>query len=395
MLLVKVFQYSLYLLLTLFLFACGDQVEQRDRVISAIHVDTVTLSPTSLRLSKELPGRITAFKKAEVRPQVTGILKSRLYKEGSKVEAGDILYQIEPMVYQASVKSAKAQLVKALSNEAAAKKVVVRYTDLLNQKLTSQVLLDEADSTYQQAKAEVVIHQAELDNANIKLSYTQVKAPISGHVGISQVSEGSLLTAEQSDFLTAIIQTSDVYIDMQQPSVSLYKLRREYNHTNSSKPAIIPVTITLEDGTPYEKEGHLEFADTQVSGSTGTVTLRAIIPNPENTLLAGMYVRAHIFAPEERDYLVVPQSAVVRSQSGKPSIYIVNKYNITEKKAVLLGNEVNNGWIVKEGVTAGDQVIISNLIKVRNNQKVIIDTVDNIKQQSTSIHSSLQNIDKE
>ncbi|MDO7084221.1 efflux RND transporter periplasmic adaptor subunit [Pseudocolwellia sp. AS88] len=374
MLLAKSFKYSLYILLPFILAACGGQAEQEMKAPSAIHVDTLTISPVSIRLSKELPGRIAAFKKAEVRPQVSGILKSRLYKEGKMVEAGDVLYEIDPTTYQSAVNSAKAQLAKALANEATTKRSALRYKELLQQNLASKLLYDEAESVYEQAKAEVAIRQAELDNANVQLSYTKVKAPISGQIGISSVSEGSLLTAEQSSYLTTIIQTNDVYVDMQQPSVSLYKIRQSFQHLRGSDSFLIPVSITLEDGTPYELTGHLEFADTQVTGSTGTVTLRAIIPNPNNTLLAGMYVRAHISMPEERDYLVVPQSAVVRSQSGQPSLFVVNEENKTVKKEVVLGKEVGNGWIVEKGINAGDKVVISNLIRVRNNLEVIIDT---------------------
>jgi len=374
MLLAKSFKYSLCILFPFILVACGGQAEPENKVSSAIHVDTLTISPVAIRLTKELPGRITAFKKAEVRPQVSGILKSRLYNEGKMVKAGDVLYEIDPTTYLSAVNSAKAQLAKALANEATTKRSALRYKELLRKNLSSKLVYDEAESLYEQAEAEVAIRQAELDNANVLLSYTKVKAPISGRIGISSVSEGSLLTAEQSSYLTTIIQTNDVYVDMQLPSVSLYKIRQRFQHLRGTEPLLIPVSITLEDGTPYELIGHLEFTDTQVTGSTGTVTLRAIIPNPNNTLLAGMYVRAHISMPEEQDYLVVPQSAVVRSQSGQPALFIINGENKAVKKDIVLGREVGNGWIVDMGLSAGEKVVISNLIRVRNNQEVIIDT---------------------
>ena len=256
-----------------------------------------------------------------------------------------------------------------------------RYANLLKKKLTSQQLYDEADSTYLQAKAEVAIRQAELDYANIELSYTQIKAPISGQAGFSLVSEGSLLTTGQSDYITTIIQTDNVYVDMKQSSVSLYKLQQEFRTMINQRP-IVPVSITLEDGTTYSEQGQLEFADTQVEGSTGTVTLRAIIPNPDNALLAGMYVRAYISMPEARDYLVIPQSSVVRSQSGVPSVYVVNQDNIIVKKTIVLSNEVGNGWVVKEGLEAGDKVVLNNLMNVKNNLSVIIDSDKKSNQQS-------------
>lgn len=381
----------LLLLVTFAISACSDQTQSDTRPVQGIHVDTMALSYNSLRLNTELPGRITAFNEAEVRPQITGIVQSRLYKEGSYVTAGDVLFQIDPTTYQSTVNSAQAELKKALASEQSTQKAYIRYQALMKKNLTSQELLDDAESNYLQAQAEVAIRQAELDYANIELSYTQIRAPISGYAGFSQVSEGSLLTSGQSDYLTTIIQTNNVYIDMQQSSVSLYKLRQEFMNVRGTRPTI-PVTITLEDGTLYQHTGKLEFADTQADGSTGSVTLRAIIPNPDNSLLAGMYVRASISMPEQRDYLVVPQSVVVRSQAGAPSVFVVDKDNIITKRSVELGNEVGNGWVVKTGLNVGDNVVINNLNKLQNNQIVVVDNqAEQSKQTITAdAHSNSQ-----
>ncbi|GEA49871.1 MexE family multidrug efflux RND transporter periplasmic adaptor subunit [Vibrio inusitatus NBRC 102082] len=355
------------------LLGCGEQTVEQRPAPGPIHVDVLNLTPTTLRLTTELPGRIAAFKQAEVRPQVTGILKSRLYKEGSQVKAGDVLYEIDPTTYQSNVNSAQAQLAKALTSEETNRKTTVRYQQLLKRKLTSQQIFDDADAAYKEAQAEVAIRQAELNYANIELSYTKIKAPISGQAGLSLVSEGSLLTAEQSSYLTTIVQTANVYVDMQQSSLAITKIRKEFS-TFKDKNAEIPVSITLEDGSIYEEAGHLEFSDTLVSDSTGTITLRAIIPNPDNILLTGMYVRAHISMPEARGYLVVPQSAVVRSQSGEPSVFVVNQNNKTLRKPVVLGNEVGNGWVVKEGLISGEQVVINNIINMKNDITVVVDS---------------------
>ncbi|GGQ07479.1 efflux RND transporter periplasmic adaptor subunit [Shewanella litoralis] len=381
----------LLLLVTFAISACSDQTQSDTRPVQDIHVDTMALSYNSLRLNTELPGRITAFNEAEVRPQITGIVQSRLYKEGSYVTAGDVLFQIDPTTYQSTVNSAQAELKKALANEQSTQKAYIRYQALMKKNLTSQELLDDAESNYLQAQAEVAIRQAELDYANIELSYTQIRAPIFGYAGFSQVSEGSLLTSGQSDYLTTIIQTNNVYIDMQQSSVSLYKLRQEFMNVRGTRPTI-PVTITLEDGTLYQHTGKLEFADTQADGSTGSVTLRAIIPNPDNSLLAGMYVRASISMPEQRDYLVVPQSVVVRSQAGAPSVFVVDKDNKITKRSVELGNEVGNGWVVKTGLNVGDNVVINNLNKLQNNQIVVVDNqAEQSKQTITAdAHSNSQ-----
>ncbi|WP_166370479.1 efflux RND transporter periplasmic adaptor subunit [Psychromonas sp. SA13A] len=383
-------KYSLLLLLLpLGLFGCSDQTEPNKRPVQSIHVDTSTLTYSTLRLTTELPGRITAFKEAEVRPQITGIIESRLYKEGSYVEKGDILFQIDPTTYQSTVNSANAELKKALSSERNAKKEMARYAQLLKKKLSSQQLFDSAEAAYLEAKAEVAVRQATLDYANIELSYTKIKAPISGKAGFSQVSEGSLLTSGQSDYITTVIQTDNVYIDMQQSAVAFYKIQQEFKNATTKNPTV-PVSITLEDGTIYDQTGHLEFTDTQTNGSTGTVALRAIIANPDNALLAGMYVRAKISMPEARDYLVVKQSTVVRSQSGLPSVFIVDDNNQIVKKSIVLGNEVDNGWVVKEGLKAGDNVVINNLAKVKNGLTVIVDNASNTATTKTDNQSKDQ-----
>ncbi|WP_252730459.1 efflux RND transporter periplasmic adaptor subunit [Colwellia sp. E2M01] len=363
----------IFLLLPILLLGCDATEKVAPPMAQAVHVDTLTMSATTLRLTNELPGRISAFKEAEVRPQVSGIVQSREFKEGSIVERGQVLYKIDPTTYQAAVNSNKAELDKALANEESTKKIADRYAELLKQKLTSQQLYDESFSTYLQAQAEVAIRQAELENAQIQLSYTDIKAPISGRIGISQINEGTLLTSGQASYLTTIIQSDQVYVDMQQSSVSLYKLRQEFKKQIKEKPTV-PVTVTLEDGTQYNEVGYLEFADSHVDSSTGSVTLRALMPNPENVLLPGTFVRAHIALPTEKVYLVVPQSAVVRSQSGEPSVFIVDEAGLSRKQMVILGREVNSGWVVEKGLAVGDKVIINNLLKVKNNQNVIVDS---------------------
>ena len=367
-------KYAFLSLLTVSLFGCGDTAQVEQRQPQAVHVDTQELGYSTIRLSNELPGRITAFKEAEVRPQITGIVQSRLYTEGSYVKAGQVLFQIDPTSYQSTVNSANAQLKKSLASLHTTETEMLRYKKLLAQKLSSQQLFDQAESAYLQAKAEVAVQQAALDYANIQLSYTKIKAPIAGQAGFSEVSEGSLLTSSQSDYITTIIQTDNVYIDMQQSALAFYKIQQEFKKATEENP-IVPVTITLEDGTIYNQTGQLEFTDTQTNGSTGTVALRAIIPNPDNSLLAGMYVRAHISMPEARDYIVVSQSIVVRSQSGQPSVFVVDEDNKVVKKSITLGSEVDNKWVVKEGLNAGEKVVINNLSKIKNGLTVIVDSV--------------------
>ncbi|MFT6926663.1 MAG: membrane fusion protein (multidrug efflux system) [Psychromonas sp.] len=366
----------LLLLFTFLLLGCGEQAGSAKRVIEPIHVDALTMSEVTLRLSTELPGRISAFKNAEVRPQVTGIIESRLFEEGAEVKAGEVLYQIDPVIYQASVNSYQAQLQKAVADQLSTKKSIVRYTSLLKKNLTSQQNYDDAYSANQQALAEVAIRQAALDNASVLLSYTQIKAPISGRIGLSQVSEGSLVTAQQDTNLASIIQSNQVYVDMTQSSVTLYAQQQEFQGSleNAEKPPVIPVKITLEDGSEYDQLGYLEFSDVRVDNSTGSVTLRALVANEKHRLLPGMFVRATISAPKEKQYIVIPQSLVVRTQSGEPTAYVINSDNQVKRVDLILGNEVDNGWVVKKGLAVGDNVVMSNLSKIKANQTVVIDS---------------------
>lgn len=383
----KSFKYGLSVLLPLILIGCSKPTDLPQAQAPALHVDTLTLTASNIRLTNQLPARVSAIKEAQVRPQITGILESRLFNEGDQVKKGDVLYQIDDTTYQATVNSAKAQLEKSLAAQSTTKKVEERYRDLLTKELISQQTYDDAHSAYLQAKADVAISKAALDAAEIELSYTKIKAPISGTVGMSEVSEGSLLTSGQSSYLTTIIQSDHVYIDMQQSSVSLYKLKKAFSDKTDERPSI-PVSVTLEDGTQYSEQGYLEFSDAQVNASTGSVTLRAIMPNTNRLLLPGMFVQATIAMPEAKEYLVLPQSSIVRTQSGSPTVYVVNENGITERKEIVLGNEVNNGWIVEGGLQAGEKVIISNLLKVKSEQSVVIDSdSDTNADQITSLNS--------
>ena len=287
-----------------------------------------------------------------------------------------MLYQIDPVTYQASVNSNKAELAKAVVDQKATQKSLVRYKELIKKKLTSQQAFDDAETANDQALAEVAIRQAALDNANTLLSYTKIKAPISGRIGLSNISEGALITAQQSTNLATIIQSNQVYVDMTQSSILLYAQQQEFKGT-TEKP-IVPVKITLEDGSEYDETGYLEFSDVQVSDSTGSVTLRALVPNEQHSLLPGMFVRATISAPQEKEYIVIPQSLVVRTQSGQPTAYVINSDNKAMRIDLILGNEVDAGWVVKQGLTVGDKVVMNNLSKIKSNQTVVIDSQNTV-----------------
>lgn len=376
---------------TLLLLGCGENPDNFAREPQTPHVDVLTVSATNIRLTTQLPARISAINEVEVRPQVSGIIKKRHFKEGMNVQKGQTLYTIDPTSYQSSVNSYKAQLKKAIADKESSQKSFNRYSELLKKNLTSQSTYDDAYSTYQQAAAEVEMYQAELDNAKIDLSYTQIKAPISGIVGLSEMSEGALVTAEQTTYLTTIIQSDQVYVDMTQSSASLYIQQKEFQDSLGKEENSIPVKILLEDGTEYGETGYLAFSDAQVDETTGSITLRAIVANPNHTLLPGMYLRANISSPEEKEYIIVPQSVVIRSQSGVPYVYLVNDQNTIEKTTLTLGREVDNGWVVTSGVNVGDKIVISNLASISTGIQVVIDDqnaehVDSQQPQTSSVN---------
>lgn len=382
-------KYIFTFVLTFLLLGCGEKPDNFAREPQTPHVDILTVSTTKIRLTTQLPARISALKEVEVRPQVGGIIKKRHFKEGMKVTEGQVLYTIDPTTYQASVNSYAAQLKKSIADKESSEKSFKRYKELLKKNLTSQSTYDDAYSTYQQAVADVEMYQAELDNAKIDLSYTQIKAPISGIIGLSEMSEGALVTADQSTYLTTIIQSDQVYVDMTQSSASLYIQQKEYQDSLDKEENSIPVKILLEDGTEYGETGYLAFSDAQVDETTGSITLRAIVDNPKHALLPGMYLRANIASPEEKDYIVLPQSVVIRSQSGVPYVYIVNDQNIIEKTTLTLGREVDNGWVVTSGLKVGDKVVTSNLAAISPGTSVIIDNEneDNVDSQQNEASS--------
>lgn len=333
----------------------------------APQVGTVTVKRERLTVSNELPGRTSAYLIAEVRPQVGGIIQSRVFKEGSEVKAGDLLYQIDPASYQASYDSAKATLEKAEANVVSSQLKAKRYADLARIKAVSQQDADDAAATLKQNVADVASAKAALESAQINLAYTRVTSPISGRIGKSSVTAGALVTASQSTSLSTVQQLDPIYVDVTQSSTELLRLKRQFADGTLKDPgaAGAKVKLLLPDGSSYPLEGRLEFSDVTVSTTTGAVTLRAVFPNPKEELLPGLYVRAVVEEGVDEKAILVPQQGVTRDQQGNATALVVNGDNKVELRTIGVHRAVGNSWWVSSGLEAGDRLILEGVQKVR------------------------------
>jgi len=330
-------------------------------------VDVVTLQPQTVAVTSEMPGRTTAFLVSDVRPQVGGIVKERRFTEGSDVAAGDVLYQIDPATYQASYDSAKAALAKARATLTSIKLKAQRYKELVAINAVSKQDYDDAAASLAEAEADVAADMASLESAKINLDYTKVTAPISGRVGKSAVTPGALLTASQTDALATIQQLDQIYVDVTQSSADLLRLRRDLASgklvaagANQAKIALLP-----EDGSHYDHEGVLQFTDITVNETTGSVTLRAVFPNPEGLLLPGMYVRGVLEEGVDDKGVLVPQQGVSRNIKGEATALVVNADGKVEQRILKTDRTVGDQWLVSGGLAAGDRVILDGLQKIQ------------------------------
>jgi len=343
----------------------GDESKQVEQPPQEVGV--VTLKKEPVELSVELPGRTAAFRIAEVRPQVSGIIHKRLFTEGSVVEAGQLLYQIDPATYQAAYDSAKAALAKAKAKERSDKIKADRYRVLVRTKAVSEQEQIEMEATWKQSVADVAAAKAALDAAKINLNYTKVTAPISGRIGKSQVTEGALVTAQQSSALATIQQLDPMYVDVNQSSTELIRLKREVaaGLAEGGEQPHSAVTVILDDGTEYGETGNLEFSDVTVNQTTGTVTLRALVANPQQELLPGMFVRARIDKGLKPDALLVPAISIQRNAKSEATVMVVDKNSMVATKIIETDQNIGKRVLVTKGLQAGEQIIVSGLQKVR------------------------------
>lgn len=316
-------------------------------------------------LTTELAGRTSAYLVSEVRPQVGGVVKARLFEEGSIVRAGQSLYQIDPATFQASVNSAAAAVAQAQAQATAAKLKADRYKALVETGAVSKQDNDDAQAAAAQTAAAVAVQKAALDNARISLNYTRVAAPISGRIGKSAVTPGALVTASQAAPLATVQDLSKVYVDLTQTSAELLKLQQQFASGKVGRSGSAPVSLKLEDGSTYPIPGRLEFSDITVDPGTGSIGLRAVFPNPNGTLLPGMYVRAVLSQGVAASGILVPQGAIQRDPKGNAMVTLVNAKGGAEPRPVTLGQTVGDKWLVTSGLNAGDKVVTEGLQKLR------------------------------
>jgi membrane fusion protein (multidrug efflux system) len=316
-------------------------------------------------LTTELAGRTSAYLVSEVRPQVGGVIKARLFQEGSIVHAGQSLYQIDPATYQASVNSAAAALAQAQAQATAAKLKADRYKGLVATGAVSKQDNDDAQAAAAQTAAAVAVQKAALDSARINLNWTKVAAPITGRIGKSSVTPGALVTASQATALATVQDLSKIYVDLTQTSAELLKLQQQFASGKIGRSGSAQVTLKLEDGSTYSVPGRLEFSDISVDPGTGSVTLRAIFDNPNGTLLPGMYVRAVLSQGVASSGILIPQSAVQRDPKGAAMVTVINAKGAAEPRPVTQGQTQGDKWRVTSGLAAGDKVVTEGLLKLR------------------------------
>lgn len=345
---------------TLFLNGCDDSGDKQSlNQTPQVVVHVVTHAPLSV--VTELPGRTTAFRIAEVRPQVSGIILKRNFTEGGDIQAGDSLYQIDPATYQAAWESAKADEAKASAAAAIAHLTVKRYLPLLGTQYVSRQDYDQAVANARQADASVIAGKAAVESARINLAYTKVSSPITGRIGKSTVTEGALVTNGQAQALATVQQLDPIYVDVTQSSNDFMRLKQESLQNGSDTKS---VQLVMENGQPYAQKGSLQFSDVTVDESTGSITLRAIFPNPDHALLPGMFVRARIDEGVQPAAILVPQQGVTRTPRGDATVMIVNDKNEAETRAITATQAIGDQWLVTEGLNPGEKVIISGLQKV-------------------------------
>lgn len=334
-------------------------------------VGVITLEPRAVTLSRELPGRTSAFRIAEVRARANGIIQRRLFTEGSDVAEGAPLFKIDPAPYQAALDAAQAQLARAEATVEQASTVVERYEKLIVSHAISQQERDDAVAKLKTAKADVAAARAAVKTARINLDYTTAKAPIAGRIGRAEVTEGAFVQASQATLLATIQQLDKLYVDLTWSTAEVMRMRRAIE-AGELQGGAAKVTLVLDDGREYPIPGTLQFADVSVDQTTGSVSLRATIENPKQMLLPGMFVRARIDEGTKENAILVPQKGVTRDPNGAAVALVVDKQNKVERRKLVTDRAIGDSWLVTSGLAPGDQVIIDGIQKVRPGAPVTV-----------------------
>ncbi|WP_245448700.1 efflux RND transporter periplasmic adaptor subunit [Bradyrhizobium ottawaense] len=353
-------------LIALLLAACGEQNPQAALQQMVPEVGIMTLKPQEAKISTVLPGRVVAYQVSEVRPQVTGILLKRDFVEGAEVREGDLLYEIDPVQYKAGLASAEAAVQRSEATLVSVKLKAARKTQLLQTNAASQQDVDDAVAAYKQGEADVKAAEANRDTAAISLDRTKVTASISGRIGKSSITPGALVTASQATAMTTIQQLDPVYVDLDQSTSEMERLRNQIASGRLKRPAEgVQVELLMESGRAYGHKGKYGFTDASVNESTGSVSSRAVFANPERALLPGMYVRARVVAGVDTAAILVPQRAVSRNPLGQAVALFVDKDGKVEQRTLGLGEDVGSNWLVRSGAKAGDRLVVEGTQKAR------------------------------
>jgi membrane fusion protein (multidrug efflux system) len=351
-------------LLAVLLTACGgsDAPPPED---AAVPVSVVTLEAQSVTLTRELPGRTTAFLVAEVRPQVSGIVKRRLFTEGGLVKAGQPLYQLEDAMYQAAYDSAKASLARAQATLVTAQLNYKRTSELVKLDAVSTQDFEDATAAARQAEADVMAAKAAVQSSEVTLGFARITSPISGRIGKSSVTAGALVTANQPAALATVQQLDPINVDLTVSSIEVVQLRRELAAGTLQGAGSLPVKILLEDGSRYQHDGKIAFSEVSVDPTTGSFAFRVDVPNPDQLLLPGMYVRAIVAGGVRKNAILVPQRGVARDPTGATTVMVVSADGKAEQRPVTVSQTVGDQWLVESGLAAGDKVIVEGLQKIR------------------------------
>lgn len=367
---IKISKLSFFILSILFILSgCEEKNSQSAQTKQTVEVGTITIKEQPIALQQELSGRVKAKLVSEVRPQINGIIEKQFFIEGSKVTQGEILYQIDSSSYKATYDQAKAALQSAKATLQSTKLKSQRYDELLKVDGISKQETDDAKASYLEALALVEEKKAALESAKIDLERTKIKAPISGYIGISTITQGALVSANQTTALTTIRDTNTVYVDLNQSQTQLLALKKLLTKENI-KEGSTNVNLILSDGTVYSHKGTLQLQEVSVDENTGSVTLRAIFSNDENILLPGMFVKATIEGAIDTKAFLLPQQAVSRDEKANPIITVVQDDNSIKRQQITIERAIGNKWVVTSGINNNDRIIIEGLNKINMKSKV-------------------------
>ncbi|MBW7874664.1 MAG: efflux RND transporter periplasmic adaptor subunit [Candidatus Cloacimonetes bacterium] len=335
-----------------------------------MEVAVITVASQPLVISKDLPGRIAAYRTAEIRPQVSGIIVERLFEEGSNVKKGQMLYQIDPAPYEAAYQQAQAALLKAEANIKSLRAKAERYEEVVKVSAISRQERDDTFADFAQGEADIALAKASLLSAKINLDYTKVFSPISGRIGQSLVTEGALVTANQASPMAIVQQFDQIYVDVMQPVGEFMKLQKQ-NETLSATEREISKAKLIIDGNVYGENGVIQFADAKVHQNTGMIQIRTLFPNPKGLFLPGLFVHVRLAQYAEENAILVPQQAVIRQPNGEVIVWALDQKNKVFQKKIQVGEIVNNQWRVTQGLKPGDRIVLEGVMKIASGTTVI------------------------